>query len=105
MYDVFISYNWGIKIQVKQLYEVLKSLNYKVWMDETDLNAGSSPPTAELATAIINLKVVHKNVSMSSTTWTRFQLNVGNRIFYFIVTSIYEVNVNYYIMKLLYFTI
>ena len=23
-------------------------------------------------------KVVHKNVSVSSTTWTHFQLNVGN---------------------------
>ncbi len=46
-------------------------------------------------------KVVHKNVSMSSTTWTRFQLNVGNHIFYSIVTGIYEVNINYYIIKLL----
>ncbi len=58
MYDVFISYNWGIKTQVRQLCKVLKSLNYKVWMDETDLNAGSSPLTAELATAIKNSKVV-----------------------------------------------
>ena len=48
MYDVFISYNWGIKTQVRQLYEVLKSLSHKVWMDETDLNAGNSPLTAEL---------------------------------------------------------
>ncbi len=36
---------------------MLKSLNYKVWLDETDLNAGSSPLTAELATAIKNSKV------------------------------------------------
>jgi hypothetical protein len=56
MYDVFISYNWGIKTRVRQLCKVLKSLNYKVWMDETDLNAGSSPLTAELATAIKNSK-------------------------------------------------
>ena len=57
MYDVFISFNWGIKTQLRQLYEVLKSLNHKVWMDETDLNADSSPLTAELATAIKNSKV------------------------------------------------
>ncbi len=31
-----------------QLCKVLKSLDHKVWMDETDLNAGSSPLTAEL---------------------------------------------------------
>ena len=37
---------------------MLKSLNYKVWMDETDLNAGSITLTAELATAIKNSKVV-----------------------------------------------
>ena len=58
MYDVFISYNWGIKTQVRQLYEVLKSLEYKVWLDERELNAGSSPLTAELATAIKNSKVI-----------------------------------------------
>ncbi len=57
MYDLFISYNWGIKTQVRQLCKVLKSLNYKVWMDETDLNAGSSTLTAELATAIQNSNV------------------------------------------------
>jgi hypothetical protein len=58
MYDVFISYNWEIKEQVKKLYQVLKSLNYKVWMDQTDLNAGSSPLTAELAAAIRDSKVI-----------------------------------------------
>ncbi len=58
MYDVFISYNWEIKDQVQKLYQVLTSLNYKVWMDQTDLNAGSSPLTAELALAIKNSKVI-----------------------------------------------
>jgi hypothetical protein len=57
MYDVFISYNWGIKAQVQKLYEVLTSLNYNVWLDESELNAGSSPLTAELATAIRDSKV------------------------------------------------
>jgi hypothetical protein len=58
MFDVFISYNWGIKKQVQQLYEVLKSLNYKVWLDERELNAGTSPLTAELAIAIKDSKVI-----------------------------------------------
>ena len=58
MFDVFISYNWGIKKQIQQLYQVLTSLNYKVWLDERELNAGSSPLTAELATAIKNSKVI-----------------------------------------------
>ena len=58
MYDVFISYNWGIKTQVRQLYQVLTSLNYKVWLDERELNAGNSPLTAELAMAIKNSKVI-----------------------------------------------
>ncbi len=58
MFDVFISYNSDIKKQVKQLDEVLKSLNYKVWLDERELNAGSSPLTAELAMAIRDSKVI-----------------------------------------------
>ena len=58
MFDVFISYNWGIKQQVKKLYDILTSLNYKVWLDERELNAGSNALTAELATAIKNSKVI-----------------------------------------------
>jgi hypothetical protein len=58
MYDVFISSNSDIKKQVKQLDEVLKSLNYKVWLDKRELSAGSSPLTAELALAISDSKVI-----------------------------------------------
>ena len=58
MFDVFISYNHKIKLQAKQLYDELKSLNYKVWMDEAELSAGKSPLTSELATAIKNSKVI-----------------------------------------------
>ncbi len=58
MFDVFISYNWEIKQQVRQLYQVLTSLNYKVWLDERELSAGSSPLTPELALAIKNSKVI-----------------------------------------------
>jgi hypothetical protein len=58
MFDVFISYNWGIKEQAQKLYQVLTSLKYKVWMDERELNAGNSPLTTELALAIKNSKVI-----------------------------------------------
>jgi hypothetical protein len=58
MFDVFISYNWGAKKPVKKLYDILQSLNYEVWLDERELNAGSNPLTAELATAIKNSKVI-----------------------------------------------
>ena len=58
MFDVFISYNHKIKDQTKQLYDELKSLNYKVWMDEAELSAGSNALTSELATAIKNSKVI-----------------------------------------------
>ncbi len=58
MYDVFISYNHLIKKQVQQLDEILKSLNYKVWLDERELNAGSNALTAELASAIRDSKVI-----------------------------------------------
>jgi hypothetical protein len=58
MNDVFISYHLRIKKQVQQLYDILKSLNYKVWMGERELNAENSPLTSELATAITNSKVI-----------------------------------------------
>ena len=55
--DIFISYNWGIKNQVKILYDVLKNLKYDVWLDDRELSAGNSSLTAELASAIKNSKV------------------------------------------------
>jgi hypothetical protein len=58
MFDVFISYNREIKAQVQKLYQVLTSLNYKVWLDERELSAGSSPLTTELAAAIRDSKVI-----------------------------------------------
>jgi len=55
--DVFISYNWGIKKQVNELFDALTSLNYQVWLDEKDLNSGNSALTAELAKGIKQSKV------------------------------------------------
>jgi hypothetical protein len=57
MNDVFISYNCKIKKHVQKLNDILKSQNYKVWLDEKDLNASNNPLTAELALAIKNSKV------------------------------------------------
>jgi len=57
MHDIFISYNWNIKKQVKLLYEILTNLNYKVWIDENELNAGNNSLTAELAKAIKTSKI------------------------------------------------
>lgn len=42
-FDIFISYQWDIKPEVKQLYAKLKDeLNYKVWMDEYELKGGTN---------------------------------------------------------------
>lgn len=55
-YDVFISYQWDIKEQVRELYKVLTSqYNIKVWMDEYEM--GSSRLASELASAISKSKV------------------------------------------------
>lgn len=55
--DVFISYNWGVKKQVKALFDILTSSNYQVWLDEKDLNSGNSALTTELAKGIKQSKV------------------------------------------------
>jgi hypothetical protein len=51
MFDVF-------REQVKQLYDTLQGLNYKVWLDERELNAGSNALTPELELAIRDSKVI-----------------------------------------------
>ena len=55
--DIFLSYNWNIKKQVKSLYDKLTELNYKVWMDDEKLNAGNNALTAELANGIKTSKL------------------------------------------------
>jgi len=55
--DIFISYNWGIKKQVRELYQILTENNYKVWMDERDLQNSNSPLTAQLGTNIIKSSI------------------------------------------------
>ena len=54
--EIFISYNWSIKQQVKDLYEVLTNqLNYKVWLDDNELKSNIS--NSEIANAIKNSKI------------------------------------------------
>ena len=56
-YEVFISYNWGIKKQVDILHANLKSkCGYKVWRDETNLK-NTTDLDSELADAIQKSKV------------------------------------------------
>ena len=51
--EIFISYNWSIKQQVKELYEILTNkFNYKVWLDDSQLNANNF-----IAEAINNSKI------------------------------------------------
>ncbi len=56
--DIFISYNWAIKEQVKQLYDILTENNkYKVWMDDKDLETSNKPLTSQLGTNILKSKL------------------------------------------------
>jgi isocitrate dehydrogenase len=55
--DIFISYNWNIKDQVKKLYENLKSLGYNVWLDDKNLETSNNALTVQLASAIKNSKL------------------------------------------------
>ena len=56
-YNVFISYNWGIKKQVDVLHANLKSkCGFKVWRDETNMK-NTTDLDSELADAIQKSKV------------------------------------------------
>ena len=56
--DIFLSYNWKIKEQVKLLHEELEKENFKVWRDDKQLHAGNGALTAEFAKGIIKSKVI-----------------------------------------------
>jgi hypothetical protein len=55
--DIFLSYNWNIKEQVKKLHEELEKENFEVWRDDNQLRAGNNRLTAELARGIKEAKV------------------------------------------------
>ena len=56
--DIFLSYNWKIKEQVKLLHEKLEKEGFKVWRDDRELHAGNSALTVELAKSIKKSKAV-----------------------------------------------
>ena len=55
---VFLSYNWEIQDQVKQLDLNLTQAGFKVWRDEKYLNTDSQPLQSQLADAIAKSKIV-----------------------------------------------
>ena len=57
MKDIFVSYNWGIKADVRKVCDILEAQNYKVWQDDRELNGGNRPLTAELASGIKSSKI------------------------------------------------
>ncbi|RNA25793.1 sulfur controller-2 [Brachionus plicatilis] len=57
-FDVFISYNWGIKDKVVKVHENLKNKNLRVWRDDTEIKNNNSPLTEQLAFAIKRSKII-----------------------------------------------
>jgi hypothetical protein len=55
--DVFLSYNWMIKEQVKQLEGKLIDSGLKVWRDERYLKSNGSDLLGQIANAISNSKI------------------------------------------------
>lgn len=55
--DIFISYNWDIKSDVKNLYSILTKNGYSVWMDEKSMLTGHNL-TNEIAEAIRKSRMV-----------------------------------------------
>ena len=52
-YDVFISYNWKLKKEVKQLESKLKSVGgWRVWRDERKMQSNHSPLSSVTALAL-----------------------------------------------------
>lgn len=56
-FDVFISYQWDIKDQVKLLHKKLSLLNIKAWRDDSNLRATNLPLSEQLAIAIKKSKI------------------------------------------------
>ena len=51
-YNVYISYNWRQKKDIKQLDTKLKSIGYKAWRDERKLQTNNAPLSSVAALAI-----------------------------------------------------
>jgi len=51
-FDIFLSYNWDHKSYVKKLYDKLRNMNFKVWIDDIELD--HTRLTSQLANGITN---------------------------------------------------
>ena len=56
--DVFISYNWNVKNEVKYLDKKLSESGLKVWLDEKELQTNDMPLTVQLANGIKKSKII-----------------------------------------------
>jgi len=54
-FDIFLSYNWDHKPYVKKLYDKLRKMNYKVWIDDIELD--HTQLSSQLADGINKSKV------------------------------------------------
>ena len=55
--DIFISYQWAIKPEVKILDEKLTKMGLNVWRDERDLQSNDKPLTSQLSISIKKSKI------------------------------------------------
>ena len=55
-YDVFISYNWGIKKEVEEFHKKLEAVGIKAWRD-INLQANNQNITSQLAKQIKNSRI------------------------------------------------
>ena len=55
--DVFISYNWGHKQQVKEFHDKLAASGLSAWRDEKELLNNELPLSGQLASAIKKSKL------------------------------------------------
>ena len=78
-YDIFISYNWDIKPDVKNLYSILTKNNFKVWMDERNMLTGYNLSN-EIAKAIKTSRMVIccLTIKYSQSEMCQRELNFAN---------------------------
>lgn len=55
--DIFISYQWDIKTQVKKLHEKLSVHKFKVWRDDSNLSLNNTALSEQLVRGIKSSKI------------------------------------------------
>jgi hypothetical protein len=83
-FDIFLSYQWDIKNDVRQLYTKLtEELNYKVWMDEHELKGGTNlydQITKGLNDTVCLIALVTKKYSKSENCKLEIEYAQSNNI-------------------------